>query len=373
MSWPELLRRGCAVPDIHRHAQATLLRQRLRVLPPVIALLTLAWIPLDLYGLSHGEARAILPLRLLLALALAWLWHAHARLPPTRALELLVWLQCLGFAAMQLHLQPDQEGILRVGYGLFPFVVVAQLALFPQPWSCALRVALPVSLLVIAPLLRGALLPGPMLWHDLWLLALLLALAIWAGHAQLTLLLDLLGARRDATHDPLTGLHNRRAAESRLESDHAHALRSGEPLSVLMLDLDHFKRINDRWGHAAGDRVLVAVADVLREQLRGADLGARFGGEEFLAILPATTSAEAVAAAERIRARVAKLALDADDGPMRITASIGVATLAFGESTTQLLARADIAMYRAKDAGRDRCVAAGDQAQASEQAATAVA
>lgn len=357
------------MPDIHRHAQAMLLRQRLRVLAPVIALLTVAWIPLDLYALSHSEVLAILPLRLLLALALIWLWHAHARLPPMRALELLTWLQCLGFAAMQLHLQPGQEGTLRVGYSLFPFLVVAQLALFPLPWGCGLRVALPVPLLVIAPLLRGALAPGPMLWHDLWLLALLLALAIWAGYVQLTLLLDLLGARRDATHDPLTGLHNRRAAESRLESDHAHALRSGEPLSVLMLDLDHFKRINDRWGHAAGDRVLVAVADVLREQLRGADLGARFGGEEFLAILPATTSAEAVAAAERIRARVAKLALDADDGPMRITASIGVATLAFGESTTQLLARADTAMYRAKDAGRDRCVAAGDQAQASERTA----
>jgi diguanylate cyclase (GGDEF)-like protein len=355
------------VPEIHRHAQAMLLRQRLHVLAPVIALLTLAWIPLDLYGLSRGEVLAILPLRLLLALALIWLWRAHARLRPTRALELFIWLQCLGFAAMQLHLQQEQAGTLRVGYSLFPFVVVAQLALFPLPWGCALRVALPVALLVIAPVLHGALTPGPVLWHDLWLLVLLLALAIWAGHVQLTLLLDLLGARRDATHDPLTGLYNRRAAETRLESDHAHALRTGEPMSVLMLDLDHFKGINDRWGHTAGDRVLVAVADVLREQLRGADLGARYGGEEFLAILPATAPEQALAVAERIRVRIAGLALAADEGPMRITTSIGVATLIGSESATQLLARADTAMYRAKDKGRDCCVVAGDQAQAPEQ------
>lgn len=117
--------------------------------------------------------------------------------------------------------------------------------------------------------------------------------------------------------------------------------------------------------------MLVAVADVLREQLRGADLGVRYGGEEFLAILPATTSEQAMAVAERIRVRIARLVLDADDGPMRITTSIGVATLANGESAVHLLARADAAMYRAKADGRNRCVAAGDPQAAQEPTAMA--
>src|SRR5690606_16929242 len=92
---------------------------------------------------------------------------------------------------------------------------------------------------------------------DLWLMALLLAISTWAAAAQFSLLLNLLSARRDASHDALTGLANRRAALDRLASEVARARRGSSPLSVLMLDLDHFKAVNDTWGHALGDKVLV--------------------------------------------------------------------------------------------------------------------
>lgn len=186
----------------------------------------------------------------------------------------------------------------------------------------------------------------------------LAVLAAWAGHVQLTLLIDLLGARSDASRDPLTGLANRRSAERRLDADRARALRLDEPLSVLMLDLDHFKQVNDHWGHAAGDLVLKATAQALREELRGADLPSRFGGEEFLTILPGTDAGRALDVAERIRERIAKLAIAVPGDTIQITASIGVATIIRDEAAQELVARADVALYRAKDDGRDRCVSA---------------
>lgn len=125
-----------------------------------------------------------------------------------------------------------------------------------------------------------------------------------------------------------------------------------------MMDLDHFKRVNDRVGHAGGDLVLVATAQVLGEELRGADLGARYGGEEFLAILPATAPAAAIEVAERIRERISRLAVAVADATVGLTASVGVATLQPGESATALIARADVALYRAKASGRNRGVSA---------------
>jgi len=183
-------------------------------------------------------------------------------------------------------------------------------------------------------------------------------LAAWAGHAQLRLLIDLLGARRDASHDPLTGLANRRSAERRLASDRARAMRQNEPLSVLMLDLDHFKRVNDQWGHAAGDLVLKATAQALCDEVRGADLPSRFGGEEFLTILPGTDATRAMEVAERIRQHMAGLVIAAPGDTIRITASIGIATIGADEEVEQLVARADAALYGAKDGGRNRCMIA---------------
>jgi len=352
------------VPEAYRPKQATLVWARIRVLAPVVAVLTLAWIPIDAIGLEPAEMARILPLRLALAAALLVLARVCTRLSSHLATRLFVWLQALGFGAMQLCLDPAQDSVLRLGYGLFPFLITAQLAVFPLPWGITVRAAMAAVALLLAPQVLGYHPPDAGLWNDLWLLGLIIALAAWASHAQLSLLIDLLGARRDASHDPLTALANRRSAVRRLEAERAHTLRHGEPLSVLMIDLDHFKRVNDRWGHAGGDLVLVATAQVLRDELRGADLGARYGGEEFLAILPSTAPAQAMEVAERIRERIARLAVAVPGATATatatasITASIGIATLESDESATALVARADAALYRAKAEGRNRCVIA---------------
>lgn len=344
-----------AVPVECQPQQNRLVQARIHALAPVIAMLMLAWIPIDAVGLNPAEFWHILPLRLALAASLLLLMRHGTRLSANWATMLFIWLQALAFVAMELCLHPTQGDLLRVGYGLFPFVVGAQLAIFPLPWGCSLRIGLAALVVLFVPALIGVRPPDLAVENALWLLGVILSLAAWVAHTQLRLLTDLLVARSDASHDPLTGLANRRSAEMRLAADRAHALRLDEPLSVLMLDLDHFKRINDHWGHAAGDLVLKATAQALRDELRGADLPSRFGGEEFLTILPGTDAARALDVAERIRQRIAKLAIAVPGDTIQITASIGVATITGGESAQQLVARADVALYRAKDNGRDRC------------------
>jgi diguanylate cyclase (GGDEF)-like protein len=351
---------GCTLEEPYRRQQGVLLRRRVRSLAWVIAVLAVAWIPVDLFGLQAQEFRTVAPLRVMLALALgAVALNAH-RMPPLPALAGFITLQCIGFGAMQASLQAGEPGVLRVGYGMFPFVIAVQLAIFPLTWSCALRLASPIALLVAVPMLAGN--PGNpgnvvALWDVLWLLALLLALAVWASSAQLSLMRELLHARRDANHDALTGLFNRRAAAEFLSRERARALRQRTPLSVLILDIDHFKRINDRWGHAAGDGVLLALADALRHELRVNDIGVRHGGEEFLVILPAASAMQAFEAAERIRTEIGRLAIPLDGAVESITVSVGVATFDGLETDDALIARADAAMYQAKQSGRNRSIA----------------
>ncbi len=152
--------------------------------------------------------------------------------------------------------------------------------------------------------------------------------------------------------DPLTGLANRRHAGTRLEAAVSHAERHARPLAVVLADLDHFKRVNDRHGHHGGDRALVAFAAVLRECSRREDVIARHGGEEFLVVMPETTAAAARDYAERVR-RAYRTARPL--GPeVALSASFGVAERRPGEDGESLLRRADRALYRAKRAGRDR-------------------
>ncbi len=158
-----------------------------------------------------------------------------------------------------------------------------------------------------------------------------------------------------ATHDFLTGLLNRRETYRRLGEEFQRYQRSQEPFSVLLLDLDHFKKVNDVYGHSAGDIVLQSVAEAMRKGVRPYDLCCRYGGEEFLVILPDAKEEEAVSAAERLRFDIANLEIcAAPDTVLRITASIGVATVVNGEDIDQLISRADEAMYVGKQQGRNR-------------------
>lgn len=162
---------------------------------------------------------------------------------------------------------------------------------------------------------------------------------------------------RLATTDPLTGIANRRRFFDQLEVELARARRHGRSLSLIMVDIDHFKRVNDQHGHAVGDTTLRALVEAMLEVLRSEDLVARLGGEEFAAILPEVDADGAMAVAERLRSRLATVEINAPEGTVRCTVSIGVAQARPAhESPERTLKRADDALYGAKRAGRDRVV-----------------
>ena len=202
-------------------------------------------------------------------------------------------------------------------------------------------------------------------WPTDLLIAVLVPLLVapLVSHAALGLLQEVDAARRAlhqlAIRDGLTTLYNRRFFMASLQAEASRALRTGSPLSMVMVDVDHFKAINDQLGHGAGDEVLERLASVLTAGLRPYDLSARYGGEEFVALLPGATLAEAEATAERLRVAIEGMRIPGfnDKHLPHVTASMGISCL--GEppdDATALLRRADEGMYAAKDLGRNRCV-----------------
>ncbi|MFM7008756.1 MAG: GGDEF domain-containing protein [Betaproteobacteria bacterium] len=160
-------------------------------------------------------------------------------------------------------------------------------------------------------------------------------------------------ARRDA----LTGAHNRRHLGEQLDVQLASYLRTRQPFSVLLVDIDHFKRINDNHGHDVGDLVLKGVTQAMAQALREMDVFGRWGGEEFMCILPYTDSEDAIRCAERLRQALSNVHLSEGHLDLQVTASFGVATSHNGDGVQDIVKRCDQALYRAKSEGRDRVVA----------------
>ncbi|MBV8518158.1 MAG: diguanylate cyclase [Acidobacteria bacterium] len=162
-----------------------------------------------------------------------------------------------------------------------------------------------------------------------------------------------------SSRDTLTGLYNRWYVIEKIDSEINRAVRHGSPMSLLMLDIDHFKRINDTWGHTAGDQVLQSIGKLLRDSCRVYDVPGRYGGEEFCIVLPETRVGNTGAVAERIRQRLAQTAVPCGDSSVVVTASIGIAGMDAPEaievlSPAALIDRADRALYSAKTRGRNR-------------------
>jgi diguanylate cyclase (GGDEF)-like protein len=169
--------------------------------------------------------------------------------------------------------------------------------------------------------------------------------------------MDRIELLQSAATDGLTGVLTRKAFKSESEKLIAQALRHQHDLSCLVLDVDHFKKVNDTYGHSAGDEVLKAVSSACRGTLRAGDLIGRLGGEEFAFLLPHVDKAAAAAVAENLRIAIAAVLVNGDFGTVSVTASIGLTNLSIvSRDADTLIAQADAAMYAAKNSGRNRCV-----------------
>jgi diguanylate cyclase (GGDEF)-like protein/PAS domain S-box-containing protein len=161
--------------------------------------------------------------------------------------------------------------------------------------------------------------------------------------------------REQVMRDPLTGMYNRRYLDDALPGEIARAIRERTPLSLMMVDIDHFKRVNDTHGHQAGDEVLKMLADILRSEARRSDVACRYGGEEFVLLLPKMNLESASLRAERWRQMFAEMELPVENGKLRCTLSVGIAVFPeHGNSAEDLLRNGDRALYLAKALGRNR-------------------
>lgn len=274
-----------------------------------------------------------------------------------RTAVVLIWSEVLIHAALGIILIGWDSGFHYYLLMFIPAICVSA----PRRWAIvallslwAYYVALDVLMWSIQPLQP---IPQSAL-HLVQLFNLSVVFAMFSYLASYYLRMVVLAQRKlrqMATTDSLTGLFNRRHMAYLAEKELSRFQRSGHPVSFLLLDVDHFKTINDRHGHEVGDRVLSAVADLIRGELRTQDLIGRWGGEEFLAILPDTDAAKAQASAERIRNAFLSRNWNPITGEdLNVTISIGVSELRAGDDLSTAVSRADMALYKGKTGGRNR-------------------
>jgi diguanylate cyclase (GGDEF)-like protein len=355
-------------PRLTDSRRAAAIVSRARLFATLFAVLTALWIALDALVLDGWTLAAMAAARTLAAAAFAVI-AASCRLPaPTLAeararLGALLLVPALFFlvaVAVLPHSLPGEAGRAIVAtYAFFPFLLAAGIGAFPLAIGEVVGAAGGLVLAEALALSQGAIAPSLGGFEMLWLLVLIAAASGFAASSQA----KLLGAFiEEAIRDPLTGCLRREAGAEVLALQFGLAVRHGAPLALLFADIDRFKRVNDAFGHEAGDRVLAATAQAFRDIARETDSVIRWGGEEFVVLLPHADAAEAAALVERLGRRGLGLLPDG----AAVTVSIGIAQYprdAVGDGH-ELVALADQRMYLAKEAGRNRVVAgAGAQAR----------
>ncbi|NRA56096.1 MAG: GGDEF domain-containing protein [Gammaproteobacteria bacterium] len=240
---------------------------------------------------------------------------------------------------------------IPVSFVMMPYLIIAMLGLFPLTviGGLLLLLVILVPMLVVEFGLNSTDLVG--FSDQLWLFIMFGGISLWLQTGQLVMLMKLY---RESTVDPLTGLINRRVLMRQLEQVSNLKSEKASNYSVLMCDLDHFKRINDGYGHMIGDKVLVLFAQILKTQLRQLDIISRVGGEEFFVVMPNINEQQGVEIAERIASVTRNALVESIDGQkVKVTVSIGVTQYRQGESISSVFNRADQLLYRAKTSGRD--------------------
>jgi len=348
-------------PHLQRHAASVILA-RVQLIAALFAILVPLFSVVDLLVFDSDVAWRLVALRLLstgLFVALAWPRELSTTRPYTQALLALLALLLIPplFHMLSANMlatanATDMQRLVVQLYGYLPTIVLGGLAIFPLTALETIALALPVIVTgAITLLLNGQTLSLEQYGGTIWFMTMMLGVSIFSGMSQCHYMATLV---LKAMHDQLTGAYTRQSGEEALSLLFRLNTMSDRPLSVAFLDLDHFKAINDKYGHDAGDQCLRHLAEGVRQGLRRSDLLIRWGGEEFIAVLPDTPSSNALPLLQRLREQY--LGLRPDGTPL--TTSIGLAdTLEEGITDWEtLVQRADQRMYAAKNQGRDGVV-----------------
>src|SRR5512135_2294391 len=337
---------------------------RVRMVSAAFAILTPLWIVVDYLAFAFPLSVALGVGRVITSLAFVTLAMSYKGSPymkdAYRSLAIMFIIPTLFFIYSHLSLSrfanDGAAAIISAGYAFLPFILVAGLSVFPLTALEGVIFSMPV---LLSSALVATMQTDQMNWSThlgaFWLLMLIAATATLAGMSQLALMSALV---RQANHDPLTHCFNRASGEEIFNLQFSIAERNGTPLSVIFVDLDNFKSINDKYGHDAGDLVLISAVESIRATLRAGDALVRWGGEEFLLVLPNTDCTSAIALLQRLHATGLGLRPDG----ARVTASYGIAerTVDCDHDSQCLIDIADKRMYQAKHSGKDRWVSCED-------------
>lgn len=344
--------------------RATVIVNRVRLFAFLFALLTPLWslvdfvvFPFPLWfnlALMRFAASAAFASLLLYYRPTGDLFNAY------RAMALLFLIPTVFYVASHTLLTnyslSGLSAAIGAGYAFLPFVLLAGLSIFPLTLVESLMISSPILVAQgVSGYLRWAAMDWPSFAGAFWLLLLITGVSMLAGTSQLAFMLALV---RQAIRDPLTSVFSRRSGEEVMELQFTNATRHNASIAVAFLDVDHFKSINDVYGHEAGDKTLRDMTHAIGANLRRGDTLVRWGGEEFVLIMPNTDLARAEAALARLR----KVGFGTRPDGHPITASIGVAERVAdrADDWKSLVEMADQRMYRAKQAGRDSIVARDD-------------
>lgn len=345
-------------PPLIAARRNSMVLSRVRALAGVFAILTTLWIPIDLLTLPAHVASVLMVMRIAASGALFYLMALTRRRASLwrlyRSLALLYFIPTVFyFTSLMLLRSPGLGPYAHIAlevYWVLPVVAMAGLGIFPLTIaeSAAFSIPIIVGELIALYAHLGVFFPGGII-DATWLMILMGGIAVFVGMSQLSFAIVLVG---QSVNDVLTGCYTRRSVSELLDLHFRVSSRVGYPLAVAFLDLDHFKNINDQFGHEVGDHVLASAAQGIQAALHGTECAGRWGGEEFVIVFPGKSAPEAIGSIQQIRST----GLARCPGPRAVTVSVGVAerTVDHCADWSSLVRTADERMYAAKKAGRDR-------------------
>ncbi len=334
--------------------RSNFIQGRLKLMVFVFAILVPLSFSIDLVLLEEAQLQSMFYLRIALAVALITLALFIKKNTTPITLKYLLptgfLLPIIFYVFTQIVFSNQTQEVNIAGYNFMPYLMVAMLALFPL----TIIHSLTILTLIFIPFLAVEIFLDQLLTfttlNKVWAFIMFSGVTLWLQTGQLVMLMKLY---RESTLDPLTGLINRRVLMKRLEKE----ITAQREFYIFIFDLDKFKRINDTYGHLDGDLVLKTMAEVIKNEMRVNDVIARFGGEEFVAVMSGLDKQNALMIAERIRATCQQTTITNKDGiAIKVTTSIGITRHQMKDSLEETFNRADELLYQAKSTGRNKVV-----------------